>query len=335
MLRALSQSPLTKWKLLYFKLLSVNLANFWTAARRKWGARQHAQAVRSILDTPPIHPFDDGLILFSMIGTKVLLPYLVAVKSLQAQLGRGRAILLDDGTLTNADKAVLAAHVGNPVIISLSDIATSPCPRGNCWERLLAILDLRRAHYVIQLDADTVTLGPVPEVLQAITDNRSFTLGGGTEDAARGFMAVSDMIREIYPDGPRFPHIQHAIESALRDVPHAHALRYIRGCAGFAGFSRSDDGRAMAEGFAVDVSALVGARFHEWGSEQAASNFVIANDAEPLQLPYDRFTNHWAEALPDDPAFIHYIGTYRYDRGNYVASTKRAIAELQRKLTAA
>lgn len=309
----------------------MNVTELWAAVRRKLGVWQHSRVVRGILDTPPIKPTDDGLILFSMIGTNVLLPYLVAVKSLHTQLGRGRIMLLDDGTLTPQDKAVLAVHVGDPVILSFSDIDTSPCPQGNCWERLLAILDLRRDYYVIQLDSDTVTLGPVPEVLQAIAENRSFTLGGGSEDAARGFMAIPDMIRDIYPDGPQYPHIQSVIEFALRDMPDAHVLRYIRGCAGFAGFSQVSTGRLCAERFALDAGALVGSRFDEWGSEQAASNFVVANDPNPIQLPYDRFTNHWEEALPDQPAFIHYIGTYRYERGSYVASTERAIALLQRK----
>jgi hypothetical protein len=305
------------------------VADYWTAFGRKIAAWQHGRVVRRILDTAPIVPADDGVILFSMVGTAVLLPYLVAVKSLHAQLQRGRVILLDDGTLTDADKALLAYHLGHPVILSFSDVETAPCPKGNCWERLLAILDLRREHYVIQLDSDTVTLGPVPEVAAAIDANRSFTLGGGVEDAEHGFMTVPDMIREIYPDGPLYPHIQSVIESALRYVPGAAELRYIRGCAGFAGFSRSADGRALAERFAVDAGRVVGPRFNEWGSEQAASNFVVANDPDPIQLPYDRYTNHWEEALPPDPAFIHYIGTYRYDRGSYIASTERAITQLK------
>lgn len=307
----------------------MNVATLWPAVRRKTGAWQHSRAVRDILDTPPIVPADDGVILFSMIGTAVLLPYLVAVKSLHAQLGRGRVMLLNDGTLTATDIMLLAHHVGNPVILEFADIDTAPCPSGNCWERLLAILDLRRDHYVIQLDSDTVTLGPVPEVRDAIDANRSFTLGGGIEEVAHGFMTVPDMIRDIYPAGPRTPHIQSVIESALRDFPGADGLRYIRGCAGFAGFSRSDIGRAPAERFAVDASAVVGQRFHEWGSEQAASNFVVANDPQPIQLPYHRYTNHWEEALPADPAFIHYIGTYRYERGSYVASTQQAIRQLK------
>ncbi|MBA4306268.1 MAG: hypothetical protein C0429_05975 [Sphingopyxis sp.] len=307
----------------------MSVPEYWSALGRRFGAWQHGRAVRSILDTPPITPLDDGVILFSMIGTAVLLPYLVAVKSLHAQLRRGRIMLLDDGTLTAADKALIDAHCGKPKILTFADIQTAPCPQGNCWERLLAILDLRRDHYVIQLDSDTVTLGPVSEIAAAIEANRSFTLGGGVEDVQHGFMTVPHMIRTIYPDGPIYPHIQSVIEASLRDVPGAADLKYIRGCAGFAGFAKSADGRAMAERFAVDAGRVVGSRFCEWGSEQAASNFVVANDPDPIQLPYERYTNHWEEALPPDPAFIHYIGTYRYDRGSYVASTRRAIAMLQ------
>lgn len=303
----------------------------WSALGRKIGEWQHNRVVRDILDTPPIAPRDDGVILFSMIGTRVLLPYLVAVKSLHRQLGRGRIMLLNDGTLDAADRAVLAVHCGDPVIIEPADVRSAPCPSGNCWERLLSILDLRLNDYVIQLDSDTVTLGPVPEVVAAIDANRSFTLGGGLEDVEYGFMAIPDMIRDIYPDGPVTPHIQSVIEAGLGGISDAANLRYIRGCAGFAGFSQSADGRAMAERFAVDAGRAVGPRFQEWGSEQAASNFVIANDPDPVQLRYDHYTNHWEEPLPPSPVFIHYIGTYRYARGSYVAATKMVIRQLGRR----
>ncbi len=305
------------------------LADYQEALLRKAGEWRHSRAARKILGTPPITARNDGVVLFSMIGTRVLLPYLVAAKSLHHQLGRGRVVLLNDGTLDAADRAVLAAHCDNPVIIEPVNVRTAPCPSGNCWERLLSILDLRTDDYVIQLDSDTVTLGSVQEIAAAINANRSFTLAGGIEDSAHGFMAIPDMIRDIYPDGPLYPHIQSVVEASLGDIPGAANLRYIRGCAGFAGFSKSAHGRNMAEKFAVDAGRIVGARFAEWGSEQAASNFVIANDPDPIQLPYDRYTNHWEEALPPSPAFIHYIGTYRYARGSYVASTERAIRQLR------
>ena len=82
--------------------------------RVKHQAGRHNEAIAAILDTPPLVPQRDGLVLFSMIGTAVVLPYLVAVKSLWQQLGRGRVAILDDGTLTAPDRAVLAAHLGLP-----------------------------------------------------------------------------------------------------------------------------------------------------------------------------------------------------------------------------
>jgi hypothetical protein len=298
------------------------------AIGRKAGAWAHERAAQGILDTPPIVAQDDGLILFSMIGTAVLLPYLVAVKSLHHYLPRGKIVLLDDGTLTAADKAVLAHHCDNPEIVSKPDIDTAPCPRDNCWERLISILDRRSDHYVIQLDSDTVTTGPVPDVAAAIDANRSFTLAGGLDEAQHGFKSAREISSIFHADGPTTDHVQAKAEAAMKTLPGADSRRYIRGCAGFAGFARSSDGRATVSRFSEEMDERLGDTWRQWGSEQVASNWVIANDPDPVQLPYDRYINHWDEKMPSDPAFIHFIGTYRYRWGNYSRCTRVAISEL-------
>lgn len=280
------------------------------------------------MDTPPIVGADDGVILFSMIGTAVLLPYLVAVKSLHCHLRRGRIVLLNDGTLTTQDRAILAQHCDNPLILEKPGIETAPCPRDNCWERLLAILDRRTDAFVIQLDSDTVTTGPVPDVIAAINANRSFTLGGGQADAQHGFGSARDIASAFHADGPNSDHVQAQAEAAMVTLPDAEEVRYIRGCAGFAGFARSVAGRSLVSKFSQAMEERLGDTWRQWGSEQVASNFVIANDPDPIQLPYDRYVNHWAEPLPADPAFVHFIGTYRFRNGNYSRCTKEAIARL-------
>ncbi len=300
------------------------------AIGRKAGGWAHERAAQGILDTPPIVPQDDGLILFSMIGTAVLLPYLVAVKSLHHYLPRGRIVLLDDGTLTSEDRAVLAQHCGDPEIIRKQDVATAPCPQSNCWERLLSILDRRQDHYVIQLDSDTVTTGPVTEVAVAINANRSFTLAGGLDEARYGFRSAAEISDIFHANGPTTDHVQARAEAAMKTLPDADTRRYIRGCAGFAGFARSVDGRATVSRFSQQMDERLGGTWRQWGSEQVASNWVIANDPDPLQLPYDRYINHWDERMPSDPAFIHFIGTYRYRWGNYSRCTRVAIDELKR-----
>ena len=78
-----------------------------------WHAKRlrHDRRARAVLQTPPLRARDDGVQILSMIGTRAVLPYLVAVKSFAAALGRGRIVILDDGTLTAADRAVLARHL--------------------------------------------------------------------------------------------------------------------------------------------------------------------------------------------------------------------------------
>lgn len=296
---------------------------------REWG---HLRESRAVLGTPPAIPADDGVILYSMIGTRVLWPYLVAAKSLHHHLRRGRFVILDDGTLTADDRQVLAHHLGDPEIHHISQVDVGPCPRGGTWERLLLLLDLRRDAYVIQLDSDTVTLGPVPEIAEAIGRGCSFTLRG---DADAELLPLAGIAARTAPhlhrDRPD-AHVQGAIESVMDQVQITGAgdLRYIRGCSGFAGFALASSGRDLAARFSVEASGLLGKeRWAQWGSEQVTSNFVVANEHDPLALPYARYVNFWNDGLPATTAFAHFIGTYRFHGGAYGRATKQAIEALR------
>lgn len=296
---------------------------------RKLREAQFNRAARAILDTPPARPRDDGVVIFSMIGTRVLLPYLVAAKSFQSQLGRGRFVILDDGSLTAADRTVLIRHLGDPVIHSIAAVDTGPCPRGGTWERLLTILDLRRTDYVIQLDSDTVALGPVREVQEAIDAGRSFTLAGGVDSAILPVARVGELARSAAETGRG--HVQSAIEQVMDRIaiPGRTELHYVRGCSGFAGFAPGSEGRALAEQFSVAAEALLGrSRWEEWGTEQVTSNFVIANDPGARLLPYDRYLNFWNEPVGDRASFVHFVGTYRFHGGAYVGAVRQAVAQL-------
>lgn len=295
--------------------------------RSRLDAARHAEAIADVLDTPPIAPQRDGLVLFSMIGTAVLLPYLVAVKSLWRQLGRGRVAILDDGTLTAEDRALLAHHCGDPQILRLADVRTDPFPRGGCWERFLTILDHREGEYWLQLDSDTVTLGPVGEVADAIARNRSFTLLGGI-DGEIGALPFAEFVARSYPDGPLDGHVQARVESRLGELQNG-ARRYVRGCAGFAGFAAGGPGRALAATFLGAMEQLIGAQaLATWGTEQIASNFHVANEPEPVLLPYARYLNYWGEPYGDEAAFVHFVGSHRYENRTYATASRKVIDEL-------
>lgn len=297
--------------------------------RVKHQAGRHNQAIAAILDTPPLVPQRDGLVLFSMIGTAVVLPYLVAVKSLWHHLGRGRVAILDDGTLTAQDRAILAAHLGDPQFLRIDDVPRGDFPKGGCWERLLTILDHRAGEYWLQLDSDTVTLGPVPELERAIASNRSFTIMGGA-DAPMEALELAAFAQAHYPAGPMDGHVQSRVESRMGTLAPNLGWKYIRGCAGFAGFAAGNAGRDLAGAFVRRMANVIGGDDTAiWGTEQIASNFLVANEPGAVCLPPDRYLNYWGEPWGEDAAFIHFVGAHRYDNGAYLAASQQAIAALR------
>lgn len=295
--------------------------------RKMW----HDKAAAAVLTTPPIQAKNDGVILFSMIGTRVLHPYLVAIKSLHHQLKRGRIVLLDDGSLTELDRKILKDHLDDPQIIGIESVDTGDCPVGGTWERLLTILDLQHDNYVVQLDSDTICTGAVPHIQQAIDKNRSFTIRGGADSELISLSEASENAKSSKYFSAANTHIQVAIEAAMEhmSISGGEDLRYVRGCSGFTGFAISKNGRALAEVFSAEAVRLLGMdRWSEWGSEQVTSNFVIANEPDPLLLPYDNYCNFWNEPLSNDMRFVHFIGTFRYHQGLYTRTTRDVIAML-------
>ncbi len=298
----------------------------------RWRKYRHDQAARAIIDTPPIVPYDDDVVLFSMIGTRVVLPYLVAVKSLVHHLQCGRVVILNDGTLTGSDRELLARQLGDPPILESADIDTRGCPTYTSWKRLFALLELRRENYVIQLDSDTVTIGDVPELAEHVQARRSFILKGEAESEFTGVVPTAEQARAWREEESGPIHVQMAAESVLDRIaiPGLPDLRYVRGCAGFAGFRPNPEGTALAEAFSAEIGRLIGFdAWKQWGSEQVTSNFLIANDPGSALLPYDRYCNFWNEPMGDDMRFVHFIGTYRYHGGVYAELSRQAIARLE------
>ncbi|MEB3416793.1 hypothetical protein VCJ71_12010 [Alteriqipengyuania sp. WL0013] len=304
---------------------------FFAELRRRVGERAFLSAAAGVLATPPCVPRDDGLVIFSMIGTRVLTPYLVAAKSLHAQLQRGRFAILDDGTLTREDKAILRNHLGDPQIFG-PDVDTKACPTYSSWKRLFTLLELRKTNYVIQLDSDTITRAPVRLLGELIDAGRDFILKG---EAETRFMSLEEIAAQAQanPNSRRPPvHVQLAMEARMDEVriPDRANLRYSRGCAGFAGFAPDPSGTELAEQFSAEAVRLIGYdHWKQWGSEQVTSNFLIAQRPDAALLPYDRYCNFWDEPVSPEMAFVHFIGTYRYHGGVYRDMAREAIESLR------
>ena len=130
-------------------------------------AARHAEAIAGILHTPPLEQ-TSGPGMISLLGTAQVLPYLVAIKSLHRRLGRGSIAIVDDGTLTGEDRAILAHHCSDPQIVPHQAVRRGPFPAGAAWALLLTILDRRAGQFWIALDPHTVTQADVPEVAEAL-----------------------------------------------------------------------------------------------------------------------------------------------------------------------
>ena len=123
-----------------------------------------AHRVQALLDTPAV-----GLgaasapIVLSQLQHKDLLMYMAAIKSFARQLPPSAVHVVNDGSLTQQDCALLAQHVPGIHFHALADCREPGLPTGGTWERLIVIARLAQTHYVIQLDADTLTRGAIGE----------------------------------------------------------------------------------------------------------------------------------------------------------------------------
>jgi hypothetical protein len=297
---------------------------FWRI-RRQLAQARFDLACRAIRATGPLRLRPAPIRVVSMIGTRDIAMYLIAVKSFYARIPGGEIVVLDDGTLTAGDRAALHHHLGGPRIERIADVDTGVCPRGGCWERLLRIVDLSADSYVIQLDSDVLTRAPLPEVSAAIDANVSFTLASSP---GLSIVGVEEAAAAVAAGDPR--ETQFAAEQALPVLPADVGRRYVRGSAGFAGFAHGATRRAEVEAFSVAMQKRLGDRWSEWGTEQVASNWVVANAPGGRLLPWERYRCFYGETLPRDAALVHFIGTWRYRDGVFVALAREVISTMER-----
>lgn len=280
---------------------------------------------RGILKVSPLRQRPAPIRIVSMVRTEHVRMYLLAIKSFYRHLPGGEVIVMDDGSLTDADKALLHRHVEGLTIMHLDSIHTSPCPSGGCWERLLYILDLSAEAYVVQLDSDILTSGPIPEVLAAIRTNTTFTLNSGSGMSIITLEEAAAVVAKLDPK-----HLQTRIEQVLPQLPaEAGGRLYVRGSAGFAGFGKGVYTRGAAEAYSTAMQALLGKRWVDWGTEQTASSYLVANAPGGLVLPWPTYACLHPNLDPAKANLLHFVGSWRFDRGIYAGKAKQVIRQLR------
>lgn len=293
--------------------------------RTKLARDRFDAGVRSVLDTPPLSMTDAPLTIVSQLRRADVLAWLVAIKSTYPRLGRGRVVVVDDGSLTGEDREVLGAHVPLLTVRSLAEGRVPGLPEGGTWERLCVIARECERAYAIQLDADVVTRGPLDAVLAHVAANTPFALADGPVPGRRPVAEVAawNAAREARED-----HVQNEAELVLADADLPPGAQYLRGTSAFAGFPRGADLMGPIRRFSDAMRDVLGDRWDAWGTEQVTSNYVVANvgPAEPLVPP--TYVNHTPEADLSAASLVHYYGTHRFRRGRYLRAARAAVAEM-------
>lgn len=294
---------------------------------KRWKFNQHAKAV---IKTPAAATEDSAIAsVFTQLQHKDVLMFLVAIKSFAKQIPINKVFILSDGTLTNKDKAQLNKNITSVEFIELNEVQNEKCPRGACWERLLAIGERNTENYIVQLDSDTVTLGAIKEVAELIQANRSFVIGTWDGQEIEPMRTNAErVLKNVNPT--RDAHVQMLAEATFLQLPNCNDLNYVRGCAGFSGFAKGSINLSFIENISMGMEGLIGAKWHEWGSEQVMSNIVVANTPNAAVLPHPKYCD-CTQINTSETKFIHYVGSCRFSTDHYANTAINTITSLSGK----
>jgi hypothetical protein len=146
-------------------------------------------------------------LVLTIVHSLDVLSYLMALKSFARFANPKRIVIVCDQSVTSADRDVSLSHIPHVELHNAAAFVYANLPRGGCWERLYAITEYSPTEYVVQLDADTVTISNPSSVLRAIERNSGFVLG---EEAGQNLLStVTTDSKSHRPDSYRRPYPNH------------------------------------------------------------------------------------------------------------------------------
>ncbi|MBC7004156.1 hypothetical protein BIZ37_16455 [Photobacterium sp. BZF1] len=284
--------------------------------------KRFEKVARMVRNTSPVSlQYSDDLVFVSQVYHNAIDMSLLALKSFAKHMPYGRFELIDDGSLTQEDYGLLKKHLVHVDIIHIKDIHVGKCPNGGCWERLIHIINLSKNAYVVQVDTDTLTLSPMPEVFDFISKNTAFTIGNPMWPKPTSVDYMSTVAKNW-----NGTHVQVKTEEQLSDISSVNLNQYLRGCAAFTGFPKGVLNFDSLESLSQELEAKLGRnKWHEWGSEQVCSNIMISCCDEAEILPWPKYMNFGfpktkfklAQDTQGIVSVMHFIGSNRYDRRFY------------------
>ena len=249
--------------------------------------------------------------------------YLLAVSSFSRFVSAKEIIIVSD-RLSDENCAVLRECIEGLTIIPAETCREPELPIGGCWERLTCILKQVPDSYVMQLDADTLTLKRPDELIDAIEKQLSFSITTKIGFEKMSFVSASYLVWER-----KSKHIQNEAEKAFKDCKDAESRLYVRACAAFTGFAKNAFSLDQVKAFSQELEDKLGKeKWAEWGSEQVASNYAFANSKDSQILPYEFYPFYEPGIDVSHKKVLHFIGTHRFKKGQYLKLAKEVINSL-------
>ncbi len=269
-------------------------------------------ATSDIYNTKKFTEFNENseLVILSMVQKKDMSMYLIAIKSLLRFLSVHKVIIVCDQNLTASDKSILKEHIEKLELYDAADFRHEKLPKGGCWERLAAIARFSNDYYVIQMDADTLTLTNPMEIIEATHKNTPFILGSEERFNKKiTLLEMNEIAKGWISKGSN--HVQVFCENELSNLTEMPSYKYyIRGCAGFAGFPK----KSISTDELIHLSNVfyekLNSRWLEWGTEQFASNLILSNLNDVAVLPLLEYTT--PDNFNGKNTFLHFIGYLRF-----------------------
>jgi hypothetical protein len=271
----------------------------------------YASTTRGILSTAPLAAGKLPFTALSMVHQRDVLSYLVAIKSFALHANPQRVVIVCDPSIGERERAVFKRHIPHVELRRAEEFRDGAIPQGGCWERLSAISEYTRNDYVVQLDADTVTVAPVPEVVAAIQGEHGFVLA---EEPDQRIVTLEETAERARPWVSPTVHIQGLSEALMVEAGLNQPL-YVRGCAGFTGFPKTQTMRSELFDFSTKMRARTNGRWADWGTEQVASNYLVANAPATTTLPFPKYGT--PNKANGETAFLHFIGSMRFTSRMY------------------
>lgn len=284
----------------------------------------YQRQARRITETPPVDAGALPYTLLSMVHHRDVHSYLVAAKSFIRQAAPRKVVVVCDPSITADDRAEFRRQIRNLELRDAAEFTDDAIPTGGTWERLFAITEYAKTDYVVQLDADTITLGAIDEVLTAITARQAFVIGESPDQQIESLSDVARRAKSWLAPPYNSQHIQAVVEAAIEEVGLAPGQRYVRGCSGFTGFPADTEMRAKLLSFSTAMRTQHGPRWNDWGTEQISSNFLAANAVGCRVLPFPKYGT--PDQVGEPIAFLHFIGYLRFINRKYEKATRHFIA---------